>query len=153
MFLQWHFTPKKQEVAHAMIGDNLSYHVSENVVRKCERHNAKFICLPPNFTHLTQPLDVAYFKPLKTSSCSILNDFWKTKVDQKESAIPNDIFPWLLSQQPKALEEGNGKVNLIKGLKKCGIVSTDAMPLLARISGPENSTKQDDAVAADQSFD
>ena len=50
-----------------MIEDNLSFHISESVVRKCERHNVKFICLPPNSTHLTQPLDVAYFKPLKTS--------------------------------------------------------------------------------------
>ena len=66
---------KKQEGAHAMIGDNLSSHISESVVRKCERHDVKFICLPPNSTHLTQPLDVAYFKPLKTSWCSILNDF------------------------------------------------------------------------------
>ena len=65
---------KEQE---GVIGDNLSSLFSESVVRKCERHNVKFICLPPNFTHLTQPLDVAYFKPLKTSWRSILNDFRK----------------------------------------------------------------------------
>ena len=65
---------KKQEGAHAMIGDILSSHISESVVRKCERHNVKFLCLQPNSTHLTQPLEVAYFKPLKTSWCSILND-------------------------------------------------------------------------------
>ena len=71
---------------------------------------------------------------------------------QKESAIPKDIFPRLLSQLVKALEEGNGKANLIKGFKKCGIVPIDVTPLLARIPGPENSTKQDDEVAADQSL-
>ena len=65
---------KEQE---GVIGDNLSSLFSESVVRKCERHNVKFICLPPNFTHLLQPLDVAYFKPLKTSWRSILNDFRK----------------------------------------------------------------------------
>ena len=139
---------KKQEGAHAMIGENLSSHISESVVRKCERRNVKFICLPPNSTHLTQPLDLAYFKPLKTSWCSILNDFQKTKFDQNESAIPKDIFPLLLSQLVKALEEGNDKANLIKGFKKCGIAPIDVTPLLARIPGPENSTKQDDAVTA-----
>ena len=127
-----------------MIRDNLSSHIRKSVVRKCERHNVEFICVP-------QPLDVAYFKPLKTSWRSILNDLQKTKVGQKESAIPKDIFPRLLSQLVKALE-GNGKANLVKGFKKCGIVPTDVMPLLARIPGPENSTKQDDAVAADQSL-
>ena len=70
-----------------------------------------------------------------------MNDFRKTTVGQKESAIPKDIFPRLLSQLVKALEEGNGKANLINGFKK-----------LARIPGTENSTKEDDAVAADQSL-
>ena len=76
--------------------------------------------------------------------------FEKRKKSQKESAIPKDIFLRLLSQLVKALEEGNGKANLIKGFKKCGIVPIDVMPLLARIPGPENSTKQGDPVAADQ---
>ena len=57
-----------------------------------------------------------------------------------------------MSQLVKALEEGNGKANLIKGFKKCGIVPIDVTPLLARIPGPENSTKQDDAVASNQSL-
>ena len=57
-----------------------------------------------------------------------------------------------MSQLVKALEEGNGKVNLIKGFKKCGIVAIDVRPFLARSPGPENSTKQDDTVAADQSL-
>ena len=57
-----------------------------------------------------------------------------------------------MSQLVKALEEGDSKDNLIKGFKKCGIVPTDVTPLLARIPGPENSTKQDDEVAADQSL-
>ena len=30
---------KKEEGAHAMIGDNLSSHISESVVRKYERHD------------------------------------------------------------------------------------------------------------------
>ena len=110
-------------------------------MKKCERHNVKFIYLPPNSTHLTQPLDVAYFKPLKTSWCRILNGFQIAKNGQKESAIPKDIFLQLLSQLVKAIEEGNGIANLIKGFKKCGIAPIDVTPLLARISGPENSTK------------
>ena len=57
-----------------------------------------------------------------------------------------------MSQLVKVLEVGNGKANLIKGFKKCGIVPLDVMPLLARIPGPENSTKQEDAVAAYQSL-
>lgn len=48
-----------------IIGDNLSSHISLKVLKSCEDNNVRFICLPPNSTHLTQPLDVAFFAPLK----------------------------------------------------------------------------------------
>ena len=41
-----------------MIGDNLSSHISEAVICKCAKYHIKFVCLPPNSTHLSQPLDV-----------------------------------------------------------------------------------------------
>ena len=73
------------------------------------------------------------------------NKGWQKRVSLSKGYLPS-------SQLVKALEEGNGKANLIKGFKNCGIVSIDVAPLLARIPGPENSTKQDDEVAADQSL-
>ena len=48
--------------------------------------------------------------------------------------MPKDIFPQLLSQLVKALEEGNGKANLIKGFKKCRIVPIDVTPLFSKKS-------------------
>jgi hypothetical protein len=56
---------KKQSGQKVLIGDNLSSHLSEKVIHQCQNHNIKFICLPPHSTHLTQPLDVTYFHPLK----------------------------------------------------------------------------------------
>nr|CAH7735048.1 unnamed protein product [Callosobruchus chinensis] len=35
------------------------------VLKLYEENDIKFICLPPNSSHLTQPLDLAYFRPLK----------------------------------------------------------------------------------------
>ncbi|XP_047107714.1 MFS-type transporter clz9-like [Schistocerca piceifrons] len=54
-----------KEVPKVVIGDNLCSHISINVLQKCREHNIKFILLPPNSTHLCQPVDVAYFRPLK----------------------------------------------------------------------------------------
>ena len=48
-----------------LIGDNLSSHINETVIELCERHNIRFVFLPGNSTHLTQPLDVVYFAPMK----------------------------------------------------------------------------------------
>ncbi|XP_050313649.1 jerky protein homolog-like [Anthonomus grandis grandis] len=39
----------------AIIGDNLASHLSEAVIKKCKEKNIRFIFLPANSTHLTQP--------------------------------------------------------------------------------------------------
>ena len=56
---------KKTPGTHILIGDNLSSHINPYVLSLCEDNNIKFIVLPPNSTHLMQPLDVAYFRPIK----------------------------------------------------------------------------------------
>ncbi|CAG5000677.1 unnamed protein product [Parnassius apollo] len=48
-----------------VIGDNLSSHISLDVIQKCTDYNIKFVCLPANSTGLCQPLDVAVFRLLK----------------------------------------------------------------------------------------
>ena len=48
-----------------LIGDNLSSHFLFDDVEACKEYNIRFISLPPNSTHLTQPLDVCFFCPAK----------------------------------------------------------------------------------------
>ena len=67
---------KKQDGTKAIIGDNLSSHLSLEVLRLCEENDVKFIALPPNSTHLLQPLDVAFFRPLKSHWRDVLMN-WK----------------------------------------------------------------------------
>ena len=72
------FVPSAQglEGPTALIGDNLGSHFSPSVLKYCDIHNIPFICLPPNSTHLCQPLDVAVFRPAKTEWKDIL-DTWR----------------------------------------------------------------------------
>ncbi|GLV37577.1 hypothetical protein CBL_20389 [Carabus blaptoides fortunei] len=56
---------RKKDGSKLLIGDNLSSHLSECVIKKCEDNNIKFSFLLPNSTHLCQPLDVSFFGPLK----------------------------------------------------------------------------------------
>lgn len=51
--------PKKKPGKKVIIGDNLSSHLTPYVIDQCKKENFYFVCLPPNSTHLTQPLDVA----------------------------------------------------------------------------------------------
>jgi len=51
--------------------DNLSSHLTPEVIEKCKENDK-----PPNSTHLTQPLDVALFHPMKMAWRKILGE-WK----------------------------------------------------------------------------
>ena len=71
-FEDWFFTTvllrlKKEEGKKVLIGDNLSSHISIEVVKACKENSIAFIAPPPNSTHLTQPLDISYFHPLKVA--------------------------------------------------------------------------------------
>lgn len=57
-----------------IIDDNLTSHLSLEVIQLCFKNNINFILLPPNATHICQPLDVAIFRPIKRKWRVILDD-------------------------------------------------------------------------------
>lgn len=91
MVLQ-HF--KKLENSKVLIGDNLNNHITVNAIQECNNNNIKFVLLSPNSTHLLQPLDVASFRPLKTSRRKILE---ACKL-QHRGVLPKAEFSRLLKQ-------------------------------------------------------
>ena len=46
-----------------LIGDNLSSHLSAEIIQKCGKNQIAFCFLPSHSIHLLQPLDVAFFDP------------------------------------------------------------------------------------------
>lgn len=60
-----YFKQFDSDAKKVLIGDNLSSHISPHIIEECNKNNIKFVLLPPNSTHYTQPLDVAFFRPLK----------------------------------------------------------------------------------------
>ena len=95
-----------------MIGENLSSHSSMHLLECCEQSNIDFVLLPPNATHLVQPLDVAFFAPTKKSWRAIWTQ-WKTK---NRGCILKADFPRLLNQ---AISDhiGNLEKNINLGFK------------------------------------
>ena len=87
---------RKKAGKKVIISDNLSSHFSPEVVRLCEEHNISFVCLVPNSTHLSQPLDVAYYGPLKRKWRAILKS-WKMR-NPSSTSLPKDEFPKLLKE-------------------------------------------------------
>lgn len=126
-----------------LIGDNLSSHISLEAVEKCEEHNISFVFLPANSSHMSQPLDVAFFRPFKKAWRKILTD-WKKGPGRRESSIPKTAFPHLLKLLLEAIKPNAAK-NVRSGFRKCGIVPINPDEILSRLPSdsqvPENDAE------------
>lgn len=138
-----HFNKLKNDKPKIIIGDNLSSHLSDGVIDLCTRNNVKPIFLPPNSTHLTQPLDVALFAPLKRAWRKVLT-VWKAGPGQKETTVPKDVFPRLLKKLLAEIQE-NLKTDILAGFRKCGIVPFNPEKVLERLPKELNEGEEENA--------
>lgn len=121
---------KKQPAPRVLIGDNLCSHLSYKVMELCEANDIKFGFLPPSSTHLTQPLDVSVFAPLKKAWRRVLQD-WKKKY---KGPIPKQHFPYLLKKTLDSLETMSE--NIRKGFLGTGLIPLDRNQVLKRLPKP-----------------
>ena len=98
----------------------------------CEENNIKFIALPPNSTHLMQPLDVAYFRPMKAQWRKILTTWKESGKGRKAPSFPKDQFPALLKCLTKKIEEP-GCESMKAGFRKTGLYPLDRKQVLNRL--------------------
>jgi len=121
-----------------LIGDNLANHLSINVIKLCRINEVKFVLLPPNSTHLGQPLDLAFFRPLKSAWRNVL-DKWKKK---KRGVLPKSEFPQMLKKSLETVQSPEFKVKA--GFKAAGIVPFNNERVLAWVkSKPEDEEVQE----------
>lgn len=141
---------KELDGPKVLIGDNLSSHLSCDVIKICDDIGAKFVFLPPNSTHLTQPLDVAFFGPLKQAWKTILKE-WKKGPGRKELCDPKSIFPTLLSKLITALEP-NRLSNIMSGFEKCGIIPLNPNKVLCMTPNENTSDESiEDSIQVEDS--
>ncbi|XP_063219560.1 uncharacterized protein LOC134538924 [Bacillus rossius redtenbacheri] len=117
-----------------LIGDNLSSHFSERVLKLAQENDIAFTCLPANGTHLLQPLDIAFYGPLKRYWRNVL-DFWKSSSKKKSQTLSKDQFPRLLTKLYEKLYSSVADTsnNLTAGLRKCGIYPLNPTMVMARL--------------------
>ncbi len=115
-----------------IIGDNLSSHISEEVINLAQKENVLFICLPANCTHIAQPLDVTFFGPLKRVWRNILLKFKMS--NPTERVVPKDVFPSLMNELWQSIfAEGKAEANLKAGFRTCGIFPLDKDQVLKKM--------------------
>lgn len=88
-----------------IIGDNLSSHLNIEIIIECQRNNVRFVFLPKNATHITQPLDVGYYGPLKKIWRKLLTDY-KTQ-NPRDQTLNKSTFPHLLKKLMDKLDLTN----------------------------------------------
>lgn len=132
---------KQLEGKKVIIGDNLSSHITDVVLKACTDNNIYFVCLPANSTHLTQPLDVAFFRPLKAAWKIILASYKESEAGLQSTVLQKQHFPKLLKSLMDAVS-GNAANNLKSGFRKCGIIPCDVSVLLERLPGKKCEADQ-----------
>lgn len=131
------YCKKLQPGPKILIGDNLASHISFNVITQCEENNIRFILLPPNSTHMTQPLDVSVFRPVKGAWREILRA-WKK---HNKGVIRKDIFPRLLNQALIKINAANSK-NITSGFEATGLVPVNRHKVLDKLPKVERENDQ-----------
>ena len=149
-FEDWFFSMmllqlKKQDGKKVIIGDNLSSHLSESVVQACKENNISFLSLLPNATHMLQPLDVAFFAPLKKLWRNLLREWRITPCGRKTGTLGKEDFSTLLTKLVSQLLV-NAAENLKGGFRKCGLVPFnpevyDTLPI-ANVMSPRKAMDQ-----------
>ena len=124
-----------------LIGDNLSSHFTKRVLQLAKDKEVDFCCLPPNSTHLLQPLDVAFFAPLKKAWRKIL-DSWKSSNSSSCTTLSKIAFPGLLKQLHEQLFAGGHSENLESGFKACGIYPFDPKQVLKKLPDYECGSEE-----------
>ena len=102
-----------------ILGDNVPSHLNPNVIKKAEEKGIKFVFLPPNSTHLLQPLDVAVFRSLKSEWRKALTT-WKTNEGRRFPVLPKWAVPQLLHRLDVAMED-KWSTLAKTGFRACGI--------------------------------
>lgn len=89
-----------------------------------------------------QPLDVAFYAPLKKYWREILSN-WKKNKGRKMSTLSKDVFPQLLKKLRQKLDEnGKGGENLRSGFRKTGLYPFDPSQPKRRLPPEEDAENE-----------
>ena len=108
--------------AHILFYDGHNSHLTYETFHFAKQYNVHIICLPPNSSHATQPLDVGVFKSVKQVYSKIVQNWW---TESNYQNIDRNVFPLLLKQLWAKLDS----TWIVNGFKKTGLYPFNANAL------------------------
>lgn len=119
-------------------------HVTVPVVNFCRERKIEIITLYPHSTHIIQPLDIAYFHPLKDIYKKKAVPAWKNANNDRR--IKKEDFPRVLEMAVNLFE--NEKNAIVNGFRAAGLspFNPDAVDYNALLKGQNKKDKQVESV-------
>lgn len=113
-----------------LVLDGHGSHITAAVIRFCMDHNILIVLLPPHSSHLTQPLDVGIFSPLKTAMSKKLDTILRY-------GVPNiKKFEWAncyRDARPSAFKESN----VLSAWSGTGLLPFNPQKIIRRLKAKE----------------
>lgn len=85
LFYGWianHFSTLVKQRPLVLLVDGHSTHIDVETSTFCKENEMLLYCLPPHSSHITQPLDIGFFSPLKNNWKIAINTFRQEHIDQ-----------------------------------------------------------------------
>jgi hypothetical protein len=112
-----------------LICDGHDSHITASWIAHCMKNNIILMVLPPHSSHLTQPLDVSVFKPLKTLMASAIEPLVSTELHRILKA------EWL-SAFVEAHDGAFSIQNIQSGFRGTGIMPLNPSKVIDRVKPP-----------------
>ncbi len=125
---------KRKPGKKLLIVDNLSSHISAEVIKLCKTHNIAYVCLPPNSTDKLQPLDVGVFGPMKHAWRNQLKAY--SDKDPAADLLQKTEFPKMLKELLDTLNPGR---LLPKAFERCRLWPINQEKALEKIPSIQSS--------------
>lgn len=116
-------------VVAMLICDGHESHVTPEFIIHCMFHNILLLMLPPHTSHLTQPLDISIFGPLKRHMADALHRIIQTEIARLQKAEWLDAY---IKARSKAL----CKSNILSAFNGAGLFPFYPLKVLRRIPSP-----------------
>lgn len=108
-----------------IILDGHASHIATETIQYCVAHNIILLCLPSHTTHILQPLDVSFFRPLATN-------YSKTMSKAKELATGHKVTKMQFTQYYKTAREAAATTqNIESAWQKSGLIPFDPARILS----------------------
>ncbi|XP_065664792.1 uncharacterized protein LOC136086420 [Hydra vulgaris] len=150
-FIDWmqtlvilYFRHVDNDAPKILIGDNLACHLSIEVIEICEVNNIMMVFLPPNSTHLLQPLDLAVYRPMK-STCRKVLTASKIGEGRFHTPLPKNVFPRLLLNLISNMD--HMQEFAVNGFKTSGIYPLNRKKIIDKILKADVSTSSQNLVS------